>query len=139
MIIIGSNPTEKIKELSSSDVVVTGYVSEATLEDYYQNARVCIIPLRYGAGVKGKTIEAMYHQIPIVSTGIGIEGLEGIEKYIRAFDEPDLFGEELVNLYTNITAAEKSAERYCEYLKEHFSYDAAHSLFERVFSGGRTQ
>jgi len=58
--LVGSNPTERVKALHTNErVVVTGYVSEAELATRYQRARVAIAPLRYGAGVKGKTVEAM--------------------------------------------------------------------------------
>lgn len=35
-----------------------------------------VVPLRYGAGVKGKIVEAAYYQIPVVTTSIGGEGLD---------------------------------------------------------------
>ena len=39
-----------------------------------------VVPLRFGAGVKGKIIESMYNGVPLVSTTVGLEGIKGIDK-----------------------------------------------------------
>jgi len=39
------------------------------------NARVCLSPLRFGAGLKGKFFDAMYNGTPFVTTTIGAEGI----------------------------------------------------------------
>lgn len=133
-IIIGSKPTDKIKELASERIIVTGFVSDEELADYYQNSRICVIPLRYGAGVKGKTIEAMYHKTAIVSTSIGIEGLPDIDEYIQATDKEEDFANRVVELYENDILLEETINKYSQYIKEHFSYEQAWGLFEKVFS-----
>ncbi|MCU1759883.1 glycosyltransferase family 4 protein [Pseudomonas sp. 14P_8.1_Bac3] len=40
-------------------------------------ARVCLAPLRFGAGIKGKIIDAMLCGTPNVTTPIGVEGMRG--------------------------------------------------------------
>lgn len=40
-------------------------------------ARVCLAPLRFGAGLKGKLLEAMECGTPSVTTSIGAEGMHG--------------------------------------------------------------
>lgn len=40
-------------------------------------ARVCLAPLRFGAGIKGKLIDAMLCGTPSVTTPIGAEGMAG--------------------------------------------------------------
>lgn len=133
LVIIGSRPTERILELQSERILVTGYVTDEELENYYQHCRVCVIPLRYGAGVKGKTIEAMYHQVPIVSTSIGIEGLPDIDEYISCFDDADLFAKQVIHMYRDEESARKAAAGYIEYVKKHFSYESAKKLFNEIF------
>ena len=43
----------------------------------------CFAPLRFGAGLKGKVVEAWSHGTPVVTTPIGAEGLQ-IEDYLKA-------------------------------------------------------
>lgn len=133
LVIIGSKPTEKIKALQSENVIVTGFVSDEELERHYQQARICVIPLRYGAGVKGKTIEAMYHRVPIVSTSIGIEGLAGIEEYIKPADDAEAFAQSILHFWNDADDAKQTAEGYFEYLRKHMSYQSALDLFKNVF------
>ena len=73
--IVGNNPTLKIKKLASNNIQILGGLSDDNLKNLYQKSRISIAPLRFGAGIKGKIIEAMYNQIPIVTTSIGGEGL----------------------------------------------------------------
>lgn len=40
-----------------------------------EQARVCLAPLRFGAGLKGKLLDAMIAQTPSVTTSIGAEGM----------------------------------------------------------------
>jgi glycosyltransferase involved in cell wall biosynthesis len=48
----------------------------SSLEDFYRDCPVLINPVRAGTGLKIKTIEALMHGRPIVTTSIGGEGLE---------------------------------------------------------------
>jgi glycosyltransferase involved in cell wall biosynthesis len=43
---------------------------------YLEKARVCVVPLLYGAGVKGKVLQALMRGTPVVTTSIGAEGLD---------------------------------------------------------------
>lgn len=77
--LVGSNPTQDVLELAGDKVEVTGYVSDPELERRYAQARVAVVPLRFGAGVKGKVVEAMREGVPLVTTPVGVQGLESVE------------------------------------------------------------
>ena len=132
-IVAGSNPTEKIRKLASKNIIVTGFVSDNMLDEYYQQCKVCVIPLRFGAGVKGKTIEAIYKKIPIVSTPIGVEGLYDIENYVDATEEPSEFARKVINYYKNDDLAEKAVSKYHEYLSKYFSDEYTKKIFKNIF------
>lgn len=132
-IIAGSNPTEAICALASENIIITGFVSDELLKDYYERCRVCVIPLRFGAGVKGKTIEAMYSKIPIVSTPIGVEGLSEIEDYVASTSKADEFAKRVIEYYKNDLLAEKDAARYHEYLNKYFSNEYTTQIFKNIF------
>lgn len=76
LFIIGKNPDQRLVELATkySDIVVTGFV--VNLEEYFTRCKVNIIPLRFGSGMKVKTINGLCRGIPMVSTTIGAEGLK---------------------------------------------------------------
>ena len=75
--IVGSTPPPEVQALASSLVDVTGRVED--LQPLLDNARLMVAPLRYGAGMKGKITQALAAGLPVVTTPIGAEGLEGDE------------------------------------------------------------
>lgn len=74
--ICGAYPPPKATELHDEKLgfLVKGWVDDAMLA--MQSARVCLAPLRFGAGIKGKLAEAMLCATPSITTDIGIEGME---------------------------------------------------------------
>lgn len=63
-------------------------------------ARVNLAPLRFGAGLKGKLIEAMYNGTPSVTTSIGAEGMHQQLPWNGIIaDEPEIFAQAAVKLY----------------------------------------
>ncbi|KJR40985.1 glycosyl transferase family protein [Candidatus Magnetoovum chiemensis] len=98
--IVGSNPTKKLLSLNDTDIVVTGYVDDVT--SYFQNVRVFVCPLRYGAGMKGKVGQSMSFGVPVVTTRIGAEGI-GLEhgKTALIADDAKTFADHAAELYLN--------------------------------------
>ncbi len=74
--VYGAYPPPKATNLhdEKSGFIVKGWVEDAILA--MQSARVCLAPLRFGAGIKGKLAEAMFCQTPSVTTDIGIESMQ---------------------------------------------------------------
>jgi hypothetical protein len=74
--IYGAYPPPKATDLhdEKTGFLVKGWVDDAVLA--MQSAKVCLAPLRFGAGIKGKLAEAMYCATPSVTTDIGAESME---------------------------------------------------------------
>lgn len=121
--IAGSKPTDKVKALDSNDIHVLGFVSDEKLEFLYNTCCVDVAPLRYGAGVKGKVVEALYNQIPLVTTDIGGEGLSKDEGAFVIANEPEEFANAVIELY-NDEVKRQNIRRHCvdfinKYMTEH--------------------
>lgn len=123
--IIGSNAPDEILKLNSKNLFIKGFVSDEELRNYYNNSRLVVVPLRYGAGIKGKVIEAMYYGVPIITTSVGAEGLKDIENLVEVKDEPIEFAKTINSLYNNTEKLRKLSEGYPAYIKRHFSKEAA--------------
>jgi len=68
-----------------------------------ENYRVCLSPIRFGAGIKGKLLDAMVTQTPSVTTSIGSEGMfDNANDTWPGKIEDDIsdFVQAAVNLYT---------------------------------------
>ena len=75
-IVVGRNPPQVLVELgrAAKNVRFTGFVDD--VRPYVRDAHVFAIPLRVGGGTRIKAFEAMAMGCPVVSTTIGIEGLD---------------------------------------------------------------
>jgi GT2 family glycosyltransferase len=77
--IVGSCPTDTVRALAGPRVTVAADVSPGELREWYARARVAVVPLRQGAGVKRKVAEALHEGLPLVTTPIGAQGLPGLD------------------------------------------------------------
>lgn len=127
--LVGSNPTPAVQQLSSESVTVTGYVSDDALSEFYRTARVAVVPLRFGAGVKSKVIEAMHNGIPLVTTPTGAQGIAGLELLIPVSDEPARLAKEIALLIRDDDHWSAVAASGWRYVSARFSRAAMHSAF----------
>jgi glycosyltransferase involved in cell wall biosynthesis len=133
-IIAGSNPPEEIRQLASNDVIVKGYVSDDELGNLYNTCKIAVIPLRYGAGVKGKTVEAMRYGIPIVTTAFGVEGLPDDYSFLPVFDTSQGFAEALVSLYNNEDTLRELSRKSVEYIECNFTEAIATHIIQKALA-----
>ena len=75
--IVGSNPTEGVKNLMKRDgVTVTGAVPD--VRPYISHATACVAPLRVARGIQNKVLEAMAMGKPVIVTSSALEGIDAI-------------------------------------------------------------
>ncbi len=98
----GAYATQKVTQLHNKKegFLIKGFAENANT--VMQNAKVCLAPLRFGAGLKGKIVDAMVSGTPCVTTTIGAEGLYGqLPPNGFISDSPETFAEHAIELYTN--------------------------------------
>jgi len=130
--IVGSNPTEKVLSIQNKHIIVTGYITDDVLMNYYQNCRIFIAPLRYGAGVKGKIIEASYYKIPIITSSIGAEGLSLKENSFLINPTDNTFTQAVINLYEDYDKLDKLSSNCLNFINNYFSIENAIKVIEKV-------
>lgn len=127
--IVGSNVTEKVKALASENVIVTGYVTDEKLSQLYDTCRISIAPLRIGAGVKGKIIEAMYEGLPVVTTSIGAEGIAAEEAGILVCDDKEDFADKLMKVYNSEEMLNEISIKEQRYIEKYYGEEKLEKLF----------
>ncbi|HNG34956.1 MAG TPA: glycosyltransferase [Nitrosomonas sp.] len=131
--IVGSNPPQEITALSSSNIVVLGFVPDIT--DLMNQIRISINPLRFGAGIKGKLITCMSYGIPCIGTGIAAEGMSLThEKNILIADTPSAFSDCIINLYSNPILWEQLSNEGLAFVQQNFSLNVAKEGFTQIFN-----
>lgn len=123
--IVGSKPPESVQKLACKNIVVTGFISDEELADLYEKSRIAVVPLRVGAGVKGKVIEAMYNQIPLITTSIGAEGLSLEENAFIVVDKEDEFADQVIELYENFDKLIELSDNSIQFIKNYFTRETA--------------
>lgn len=126
-IIAGSNAPAEINLLAGDDIDVLGFVTDEALQKLYGKVKLVVIPLRYGAGVKGKTVEAMYYGVPIVSTKFGIEGLPqaDLHGFLKSYDDAETFARRLTDMYGDVNLLREMSKEESTYINSHFRLEAA--------------
>jgi glycosyltransferase involved in cell wall biosynthesis len=97
--IVGNAVNDDVREAVEGlpSVRLVGWVPRLT--PYLEQARVAIVPLRYGAGTKRKLVQSLMMGTPSVSTTIGIEGLALEDgEHVLVADDPDQFAAAIVRL-----------------------------------------
>ena len=98
--IIGKNPPADFfdyERRNPSKVQVTGYVPE--LDPYFQQAAIAVIPVRAGSGMRVRILEAFARGMPVVTTSIGIEGIDAYPgKEVLIADTAQDFAEAVIRL-----------------------------------------
>jgi glycosyltransferase involved in cell wall biosynthesis len=123
--LVGSNPTPKIRDLASDPfITVTGSVTDEQLAAHYTTARVVVAPLRYGAGMKGKVVEAMRFGVPIVTTSFGVQGMTELEAKLPVHSDPAAFAEAVLTLLTEDASWRHQRRIQSQYVRQRFSLEA---------------
>jgi GT2 family glycosyltransferase len=128
--IVGSNPTPEITALASPAIDVLGYVPDKRLDELYASHRLVIVPLRFGGGIKGKIVEALWHGLPLLTTPVGAEGIPAADTCMR-ISSPERFGEALLELLDNPEALTHLAQAGNEVLAKHYSTAALYRVFSQ--------
>jgi glycosyltransferase involved in cell wall biosynthesis len=131
--IIGSNPTAKVRALAGDAVSIHGNVSDEVLADWYDQARVAVVPLLCGAGVKLKVVEALRAGVPLVTTPVGAQGLTGIEHVAAIERQPDRFADAVSTLLVEDALWQRVCAGQVNYAAARFSTSALrHSLLDAM-------
>jgi len=99
--VYGAYANQKIKQLHNpkEGFIIKGWTNNK--EEAYTNSRVCLAPLLFGAGLKGKLIDTMIYGTPNVTTTIGAESMTRNLKWNGFIENnPENFALKSVELYT---------------------------------------
>jgi len=132
--VYGAYPPPKATQLHNAKqgFYVKGWADDAL--QVMQNARICVAPLRFGAGIKGKLMDAMRTGTPSITTAIGAEAMSGGLPWGGMIaNNAQALADAAVHLYTDETIWQKLQQQGWEILVQHFAQeDYAGLLMQRV-------
>ncbi len=132
-VVVGRNPPPALVDRAKAlaGVSFTGFVDD--VRPYVHGAQAFVIPLRVGGGTRIKAFEAMAMGCPMVSTSLGVEGLDIHEgqHFLRA-DEAPAFATEVLRLLQTPAVGADISRRARECVERQFGHRVAAEVFERI-------
>ena len=98
--IYGAYPPPKATQLHNAKegFFIKGWAEDA--KQVMEQSRICLAPLRFGAGIKGKLVEAMQMGTPSITTQVGAESMHGNLPWNGVVtDDTETFIDASVSLY----------------------------------------
>jgi polysaccharide biosynthesis protein PslH len=131
--IAGQKPVKEIQALASDSILVSGYVSDS--REIAVDCGVFIVPLRSGSGVRVKILNAMAMGLPIVTTSIGVEGLNcKHNEHLIIADSPKDFADAVVELIQNKEKSTEIGKNARELVESEYSWDIIGKRLLKVYS-----
>jgi glycosyltransferase involved in cell wall biosynthesis len=117
--LVGKNPTSFLKRINDKSIIIDSGVED--ISQAYGKADLMVAPLRIKSGTQIKLLEAMAAGLPVVTTSLGIEGIEATPgKEVIVTDKPEDFADAVADLLINpkkrqelaIAAKKLAADKY---------------------------
>lgn len=77
VLLVGRDPSPEVLQLRGDHVSVTGFVDD--IRPYLGGGTVFVAPMRKGAGIKNKILQAWAMEKPVVATPMAVGGLRAID------------------------------------------------------------
>jgi glycosyltransferase involved in cell wall biosynthesis len=133
-IIVGREPNPKLVRIAKERRLpwtFTGYVAE--IAPHVHEAAVYVVPLRVGSGTRIKIFEALALGRPVVSTAIGVEGLElAPGKHYLLADTAEAFAASVLRLLKDKTLRTNMALEARRLVDDNYSFRKAARTFEDI-------
>lgn len=123
--IVGVDMPVDIRNIDVEGTVKLGALTDGELEEMYNKVKMIVAPLRYGAGTKGKVIEAMYQGIPVLTTTIGIEGIPNEDGTAKIADTEEDFANAVVEMYGASDELKRMSLQGQDLIRRYYSREAA--------------
>ena len=134
--IVGSRcPKELATKLESHPLIVFhGFTSDAKLEELLRQTAVSLAPLPYGAGIKGKVVEAFAAGHTVIGTEFGNEGMEDVPKeiYLSCASAQD-FANAIQRVFSRDRSTWSETRKHARrYVADRFSIDRIKTVLSKT-------
>jgi GT2 family glycosyltransferase/glycosyltransferase involved in cell wall biosynthesis len=131
--IAGSHPTPRVRGLATDGIRILSDLSDSELQACYRAARVAVVPLRCGAGVKLKVVESLRLGVPLVTTPVGAQGLADLASVASICGDAESFADAVLALLRDDTLWAQRNAAALRYARVQFSESALRdSLMQAV-------
>jgi len=136
--IVGRSPDKLIRSLKGESIVIDDSVMD--VRQAFQNSDLLVTPIEGPGGTRLKILEAMASNLPVVSTSVGVEGLN-VEDQKEAFiiNNYQKMGETAAHLLMNTIQAGSVANTAKKFVQRNYSWRAISSRLEKIYEQAKNQ
>lgn len=132
--IVGRNPAPVVRALHGSGVIVTGEVPDVL--PHLQAATVYVAPMTTGAGTRTKLLEALAVGLPVVTTRVGLEGIEAADgREVVLADDPAATIRAVRRLLTDPAARRRLGGAARRLAEERYDWPRCLAPLEELYAG----
>ncbi len=136
--IVGKNPPQDLVQLAAAEpehIKVLGYVPD--LNPCLEQSAMIIVPVNAGSGMRVRILEAFAHAMPVVTTTIGLEGINAVQgEDVFVADDPHQFATAIVDLLENRKLQERLAINGRRLALEQYDWKVALKKLDAIYSNG---
>lgn len=131
--IVGKNPTPEILSLAHrKDVQVQSNIED--IRQAFASASVLLAPIRNGRGTKYKVLEAMATKIPVVTTPLGVQGMEvNHNKDVLLAETAQGLASQAIKLLTSYQLRERLSQSAYEIIKQKYNWELISHSLDRIY------
>lgn len=130
--LVGNAPPPELQALDSESIRVTGRVPD--IRPYLAQATLFVSPLRLGAGIKNKVLEALAMGLPVVATPLSVDGI-AVQHEQEAWiaDDDAALVDGIVRLLQDEALRVRLSARGCVLIQEHYSWAHTAQRYEGLY------
>lgn len=132
--IVGRKIPKRIVDLSNmrEDIEITESIPDA--REAYSTATVMVAPIKGSGGTRLKILEAMAAGLPIVSTNIGVAGLNVEDgNQVLVSDTPKGLASKTIKLLSDKKLYKKISDNGQRFVKEHYDWKSIVKLHDSIY------
>lgn len=129
--VVGEVPGDWESIAESGNVVFHSAVSAENFASVSSECAMYVNPMRFDSGIVPHVADALAAGMPVVSTSVGLEGLDGLE--YPSFDDPELFADEIFRILSDPEYSGLLGGKGRAYADEHLSEEGFRNSIKKLF------
>jgi glycosyltransferase involved in cell wall biosynthesis len=129
--LVGNAPTPEMQALASESIQVTGRVPD--VRPYLAQATAFVCPLRLGAGIKNKVLEALVMGCPVVATPLSVDGIAVQHEHDALIAEDAAFVDTTVRLLRDPSLQHTLSHNGRKLIKAQYSWSHVADLYIQLY------
>ena len=129
--LVGNAPTSEMLALASESIRVTGRVPD--VRPYLARAGAFVSPLRLGAGIKNKVLEALAMGCPVIATPLSVDGIDVTDGLDALVAEGDALVEGIVRVLQDGDLQNRLSTNGRKLIESRYSWDHVAKRYEALY------